>query len=81
MNMYLMIGAICSVINAIIMILDHKRLASIVNKLHYYYQSEQKVCLILAIEGIGIAIVSYFLWPIVIFCRIHELICKYKKIY
>lgn len=81
MNMYLMIGAIVSTINAILMIIEYKSLKPIVSKLYYYYPSEQKVCLILAIEGILLAIVSYFLWPIVAFNRICELICKCKKIY
>lgn len=79
--MYLMIGAIVSTINAIIMIIEHKNLEPIISKLYYYYPSEQKVCLILLIEGILLAIVSYFLWPIVAFNRICELICKCKKIY
>lgn len=79
--MYLMIGAIVSAINAIILIIEHKKLEPLISKLYCYYPSEQKVCLILAIGGILLAIVSYFLWPIVAFNRICELICKCKKIY
>lgn len=79
MNMYLMIGAIVSTINAIIVIIEHKKLDPFINKLYYYYPSKQKVCLMLAIEGIVLAIVSYFLWPIVAFNRIYRLILYMRK--